>query len=157
MIRKLKDLYYDFNHGIPNIFKWFKVIWKDRDCDQYYIYAILYKKFEHMEKFHKYHSHLVRGDRTAKELMIAKNLSKRLMESDYLSNALIDYEKKYGDNYDMEFEPSKIDEDGKVKLYTMVDKRPLKQQEDFSKAGKHSDYMEKQDKDMLFDYIKKHI
>ena len=36
--------------GFKNLFKWFKVIWNDRDFDSYYFYVILEKKLKSIEE-----------------------------------------------------------------------------------------------------------
>jgi len=38
---KARFFYRDFTYGIKNLIKWFPVIWRDRDWDDYYIWEIL--------------------------------------------------------------------------------------------------------------------
>ena len=153
-IEKIRDFYYNITQGISNIFKWGKVIWNDRNWDDGYIFRILYFKFESMEKFfNSDKAYSARAKKDAKRIMTAKNLCKRIVENNYLSKALIDHNKKYGDDFKFEFEPCK-DKSG---FSTLIDKREKEEQESFSKAGKHSDLMEKQDIDYLFKFLNKHI
>ena len=56
------------------------------------------------------------------------------------------YDKKYSDKKVMTIENGWVIWNGDKKM-----------QSAFSKCGKHSNYMEIQDKDFLFDYLKKHI
>ena len=38
----VKDfLLYDIRYGVRNFFKWFKIVWQDRDWDDYYIFRVL--------------------------------------------------------------------------------------------------------------------
>ena len=94
-IEKIRDFYYNITQGISNIFKWGKVIWNDRNWDDGYIFRILYFKFESMEKFfNSDKAYSARAKKDAKRIMTAKNLCKRIVENNYLSNALIDHNKK---------------------------------------------------------------
>ncbi len=104
-----------------------------------------------MEYLFTHNANFVGADKVAHKIIIAKNLAKRLTEDNYLSNALIDYEKIYGDKelftlekYDNQY----------TKLAWTEDKRQLNM---FSRASKHSDNMHKQDREMLFDLIKNNI
>ena len=153
-IEKIHDFYYNITQGVSNLFKWRKVIWNDRNWDDNYIFRILQFKFENMEKFfNSDKAYSARAKKDAKRIMTAKNLCKRIVENNYLSNALIDYYKKYGNDFKWEFEPCK----DKSNFSTLIDKRAEEEQKSFSKAGDHSDLMEKQDIDYLFKFLNKHI
>lgn len=148
----MRNLYYTIKYGIRNLIRWFPVIWNDRDWDQAYIYELLHKKFEHMELLHRKHSYKLYSNKTADELRTAKSLCKRLQNNNYLLNALIEYHKKYGenDNY-LTFE--KLPNGGSKVVFTNNNE----QRKMFKKAGVHRDYMEKQDIEYLFNFIKNHI
>jgi hypothetical protein len=153
-LKKILHKWYALKYGIENIIDWMHVIWKDRDWDEHYLYMIMNKKFERMEKLHREHGHLVRSPRTAHQLMIVKNLTKRLAEHDYLENALADYHRRYGDEFDF-FESEPIE--GKPNLHRMVDKTPPEQDKAFRKASDHAGKMELQDKIILFKMMNKYI
>jgi len=38
-------------NSIKNIIRWFPIIWKDRDYDDWYIYTILETKLKHQAKY----------------------------------------------------------------------------------------------------------
>lgn len=152
MFSKIKDFYYSIKNGIKNIVKYLPIIWKDRDWDEYYIFSLLYHKFYYMEK-------LFRSDKVwsakaldvADKLKIAKLLCKRIIDEDYLINALIPVEQKYGESK-WHFEPS-----SHKGLNKMVFDGSEEEHKARHKAYKHSDYMKKQDIDYLFKFMAKYI
>lgn len=73
-----------------------------------------------------------------------------------MENALVPYHEIYGDADLFTFVPEPVTE-GKPKFYSMVEIGTKKQHNMFRRAGKHSDYMEKQDIEYLFKYLNKHI
>ena len=150
---KIRIMYRDFTIGIKNLIIWFPIIFADRNWDQAYLYRILTKKFELMEDLHKNHGHLMKSDKTAKQLMIVKNLTKRLADNNYLSNALVDYHKKYGEDFKFKSEPCK----DMAGFFTLTDNRSVNDREDFRKCCNHSDKMEQQDIDMLTKMMNKYI
>lgn len=133
--------------GIKNLIKWFPLVWKDRDWDYHFLYEILHFKLKNMEKFFSSDkTYSVVSPKNAKQIKIARILLGRLLECDYLENAMMFYNKKYGNQTIMN-----IDDDGVVKW---VDNK--KMIEEFRKCGSHSDFMEIQDNNYLFDLLKKH-
>ena len=151
----LKEKYYNLKQGIKNLIRWIPVVWRDRDYDQSFVFYILYHKFKHMEDY-------FRGDncwgadaeKYADEIKVAKNLCKRLYEEDYLENALFWHDKKFESiNLADLFEPSSEYEGYSI----YVGDRNEARDKSFKGCCKHSDYMEKQDKDYLFSYLYKHL
>lgn len=51
LFKNVKGYYYSFITGIKNLWKWFPVIWMDRDWDHAYIENILYHKLVNMYNF----------------------------------------------------------------------------------------------------------
>lgn len=147
--KKLHSIYYNVKYGIKNLYHYLPVIWRNREWDEYYIYALLAKKFERMEYLHSNHGHLVRSLRKAKQLMIAKNLAKRLVEQNYLDNALIND----SDN-EVDFTFEKIEDSEFVR---MIDNRTQKQKDAFNRARKRAQAMEKQDREMLVKLMGKYL
>lgn len=152
-IKRIPDIPYQIIQGIKNIIIWFPVIWKDRDFDHSYIYEIMYFKLKNMQAFFESDYPIcANSDRRAKQIMIAKNLCKRLIEQQYLTNALTNYHQKYGEEIKFSFEPVE------GKPYSVLKWNETEQQrKDFNKASKHSDYMEQQDLDFLFKHMRKYI
>lgn len=139
---------------IIKIIRWIPLLWQDVDYDADSIYGLLYYKLKFMEEYFS-------GDNTwgvdakkiAKQIKIAKNLAKRLMEDDYLSNALVEHEKKYPDYLELGLS---IEQDD-FKFYKLVDKNSNEEKKSFRKCSKHADYLKEQDINYLFSYLKKHI
>lgn len=104
-----------------------------------------------MEKLFTNDAHFIGANKVAHKIMIAKNLTKRLTGDTYLSNALIDYDKIYGEKELFTLE--KYDNQHSKVTWT-EDKRQLDM---FSRAGKHADKLRQQDREMLFELIKNNI
>lgn len=51
MIQKIKNWFGDLKQGFLNLKRWFPIIWKDRDWDDYYIWVILEKKLRNQAKY----------------------------------------------------------------------------------------------------------
>jgi hypothetical protein len=152
-IRNIKHIPYQIKQGVKNIIIWLPIIWKDRDFDHSYMYEIMYFKLRNMQKFFESNNTMCANSNCrARQIMIAKNLCKRLIEQNYLSNALTNYESKYGDNYDFHFEPV----EGKP-FHRLVWDWTEKQEKEFKKASDHSEYMEQQDLNYLFTHMRKYI
>ena len=73
--------------GFKNLFRWFKVIWNDRDFDSYYFYVILEKKLKSIEEtFSDVHQiHQIDESRLhiLRYVKIARILINRLMVDDF--------------------------------------------------------------------------
>lgn len=83
--------------GIKNLIKWFPIIWKDRDWDYYFIYAILHKKLNNMEKFYSSDKAWASDSKdVAEQIKEAKVLCKRLMDEDYIN--IVDKKKEEDKN-----------------------------------------------------------
>ena len=62
-------------YGVKNLYKWFWIIWKDRDWDYYYIFQVLKFKLE------KQANHL--GGRDAELMMTCVRLINKLQNEEY--------------------------------------------------------------------------
>jgi hypothetical protein len=83
-MRKVWDFFrYDIPQGVPNLFRWFVIIWQDRDWDQYFLLRILELKFRRMAELHENHGHLLHASRYARQLRIAELLCKRMRKSEH--------------------------------------------------------------------------
>ena len=148
----IKNIYRSIKNGISNIIRWLPIIWNDYDWDDWYIFNLLYHKFNNMEEF-------FRGDKvwsttakdTADKLKVAKLLCKRIMDENYIKNALTLVEQKYGKSKFYFKESNHTDYKILVWDESEEEKRARR------KAYKHSDYMMKQDINYLFNHLKKYI
>ena len=148
---------YDFIENISNLIYWIPKVWHDNECFDFgSVYYLLYYKLKHMEKFYKNNNTSINHLKITNEIMIAKNLAKRLNEDDYINNASIEYDKKWEDKGLFNFIPCKYDKNGKIIAYTSVD-RNKEQSRDFDNCYKLSNYLEKQDREYLFKYLTRNI
>jgi len=145
--------------GIINLIKWFPVIWKDRWWDDHYIFVILQFKLSDMEKKYRKDSIHLYKDHTADKMKLCVMLLNRIIKDDYLENALMFHNKKWGDlriittptegsrTCSLEFRSenatgeTQIKEENKARM----------------KWYEHSENQKNQDIDMLFNKMAKHI
>jgi hypothetical protein len=149
----IKSPYYSFVQGVKNVFSWLPIIWRDREFDKNYLYQILHHKLKLMEEFYLSDLPACEGaNKLGKQIKVARILCGRLIEQNYLTNALKDVEAKYG-RHDLEFAPCP-DHSG---FYQLVDNQTPQEHIEKNRAYKHADYMEKQDKEYMFYLIKRNI
>ena len=136
-----------FKTGIHNLIKWFPTIWFDRDWDHYYIYSIWYKKFDNMEKFfNSDKSWTAESEGIAEQIKEIKLLCKRLMEDNYLEEAMLQFDEKYGEIELFKIVDNKLEYNAKEETLS-----------EYRKYGKLADRNREDDKEMLFDLLKKNI
>lgn len=88
---KIKNFIYNIKRGIINLIKWFPVIWKDRDYDYEFVYDLLIKKFDNMEKFYNGDKALSADSKeVAEEIKYAKDLLHKIKTHDYFEEAFDD-------------------------------------------------------------------
>jgi len=146
-------------HGIKNLIIWFPVIWKDRWWDHWFIYSMLNKKLSLMEKSLRKYGHHTNAERDAHKIKVCAILFKRLMDDNYFENASRRHDEKWGEAKlsFLEIENSELLtlEINHDKVITEKDKE--QERKDFKRVCKHQDNMNKQDINMVFDLMKKHI
>ena len=159
-VEKIKDFFRNIKLGIPNLIKWAPTIWSDRDWDQYFLYVILQFKLKQMEKLHREYGITLNAEEYANQMKTCILLLDRIIESDYLMNALKPHEKKWGETkLDFKKIPNKNDLYKGIFSVEKVTNKKEKEQEDKDRMRvyKHVDNLEKQDLDMLFKNMRKHI
>jgi hypothetical protein len=57
-----------FYYGVRNLWRWFPVIWRDRDWDHMWLAAIVAHKLRLMADMHENHGCLAKADVTAAQL-----------------------------------------------------------------------------------------
>lgn len=151
---KLKLPFYKLRRGISNIIRYFPVIWSDEDYDYEPLYKLLYYKLKFMEDFYRSDkTYSVDALKVADEIKICKNLSKRLYEDNYLTNAFVEHEQRFPDY--LSNMCSENMEGQKFARY--VNKNSKKEKKNYEKWSKHSDYLEKQDKEYLFSQLVRNV
>ena len=152
--------YYSVKRGIKNLIKWFPFIWNDRDWDYCYWIEMNYQKLKSMEYNIRHNSYHVGSDKTADNIRKAMLALKRLREDDYLHNAMIFHDKKWGKS-DFRFEPCN-DGTGCSTMEIDVENattEKLKEQEsnERRRCYRHSEYMKKQDLEYATKIINKYL
>lgn len=105
-----------------------------------------------MEKFFRSEETMtLNAEKMADRIRLAKLLTKRIIDDEYLSNALIEYKKRYKE------EPLFKTERTSNGLWAYKITEDKKQVKLWDKWSKHSDYMKKQDMEYLFKYLNKYI
>ncbi len=70
--RRLKYAPYDLRYGVRNLWRWFPVIWRDRDFDWAYLAELMAKKLRWMGVCLE-HGHHVHCERDAKRVRSARH------------------------------------------------------------------------------------
>ena len=78
-----RHLHRDFIQGIKNLWKWFPVIWKDRDWDHAYIYKILEFKLKNQSKYIKTHDRHTRAQYDSTRMDLVARLIQKQMDEYY--------------------------------------------------------------------------
>lgn len=159
-LRKVHDFFrYDIKQGIRNLVRWFPAVWKDRDWDHIFLYDIMRSKLKMMEKFQFNHGICISHKEISHKIKVCRILLDRLSKDEYLDNALIPHEKRWGElSLDFEDVPGK----NYCKMQSNWSLAKTKDQnekasKEFSRAGTHAEKMTQQDLDMLFRNMRKYI
>ena len=168
MKEKIKDFFRNIRLGIPNLIKWAPVIWKDRDWDQYFLYIILQFKLKQMEQLQRKYGISVNSNDYADQMRTCILLLERIIKDDYLHNVLKPHEEKWGESR-LDFKETSDqtfrDIDGGEKLYegafsvekVTTPKEKKQENKERMRLYDHVRKLEKQDLDLLFKNIRKHI
>ena len=135
------------------------MIWKDRDYDHWFIYEILRKKLKFTEDMQRDHGICVSHKQIAHKIKVCRILLDRLSKDDYLENALVQHEKKWGD-LELKFDDIPGSNYCKMRsVWAKAEAAKDKEQasKEFSRAAAHSGIMQQQDLDMLFHNMRKYI
>ena len=82
---KFEGRYYhkDFYHGVRNLIRWFKVIWRDRDYDHGYIFDILKTKLKNQSQYISKHDNHLSAKRDAQIMMTCVRLIDKIQDQFY--------------------------------------------------------------------------
>ena len=161
LLIKIKDFFvYDIKYGIRNLIRWFPIIWYDRNWDHYFIYRMLRYKLYLMEKHIRTFGHHVDHIRDANKIRTCMLLLDRLIDDIHHDMAFKRYHEKWG-RPDMHFVDSESCPGFKRVEFTHEN---VKTEEDERLREKEyrfyldaEDALKKQDLDMLFKLMRKHI
>jgi len=94
--RSLNFLRYDIPRGIRNLTVWFPIIWRDRNFDQFYLYEIMEKKLEQMERCFSTNEIRLHQNRTVREIKICRYILNRLKNDWYFEAAHDEISSRWG-------------------------------------------------------------
>ena len=154
----IKDAPRNIKYGTQNIIAWFYVIWNDRDWDQWFLYKIIQFKLKQMEQLQRKYGNSINSNDYADQMKLCINLLGRLIEDDYLNNALEPHEKKWGES---KFTFTPLPDSDLSTLNIEVEKAQTekeKKQENKERMiiYNRTDELRKQDLDMLFKNMRKY-
>lgn len=147
-------LRYDIKRGVWNLIRWFPVVWKDRNWDQYYIYCILHHKLNLMEKNIRSNNNHTRAIKDANDIKKCVLILNRLIEDNYHENSFKRHDEKWG------HPELNLGNNRKVYIFhknVLTEKDEQEEIKDSKRSHKHAMNLKKQDLEILFDTMKKHI
>jgi hypothetical protein len=90
----------EFARGVKNLWKWFPVIWKDRDYDSYYIYELIRVKLQNQAKYIGDKDRHTEAKRDAERMRLVARLIK-LQQDETYAMEYMDYHEQ-----DMTWQPT---------------------------------------------------
>ena len=106
-----------FLESVRSLIRWFPIIWKDRNWDQYYLYKILRTKINMMSEYHKNFGHTEDAEKISEQMKLVADLIEKLENDDYYDDALIPLYEKYPDfELKMDFVSNKGSKFGEIKF-----------------------------------------
>ena len=103
---KFDGRYYhkNFIEGVKNLWKWFPVIWKDRDWDTNFIYELIRVKLNNQADYIGFHNRHTSAKRDAELMRLTSRLIK-LCQDDYYDMEFMDYHESKFNWLDVEDKP----------------------------------------------------
>jgi len=146
------NLFIDLRQGIKNLWKWFPVIWNDRDWDQCYLYKFLHFKLQNMEDLHRNYGHSLDNRKIADKIKVCKLLLDRLIKDEYYENAFKNHDKKWGE-LELDWNSNCLIK----RPYAITEKEKEKELKEFNRLCQHELYLRRQDINYLFKLMAKHV
>jgi hypothetical protein len=94
----------ELKRSIKNLWKWFPIIWKDRDWDHWYIYQIIEFKLRKQSDYTSKVDIHTRAQEDARDMLICANLINKIKDGFYDSE-YIDYHESEFEFLDIEDKP----------------------------------------------------
>ena len=96
-----KHLHRDIAQGFRNLWIWLPIIWKDRDWDDHYIFAVLKFKIANTAKYTETKQRFVGWEKEVRYMRICEKLIDRI-QNEYYQSEYFDYH-----DFDINFVPTK--------------------------------------------------
>jgi hypothetical protein len=146
--RKYSDWYYSLKYGIKNLFKWFKIVWNDRDYDSDYILRVLQFKIKNTRILTEKNKRHVGYQEDVANMLRCEELIQNLLDDKFAERCGYDSERVTLDFIETE------DED----LLEMVNGHPNPQSdEDLSSIFKKARELQLTERKELFKILDKHL
>lgn len=138
------------------MFKWLSVIWNDREWDYLFLLDILKHKLENDSVYYENDGVTVNSKKVAKQMKMCIALIDRISKDDYSMFMLDKLDEKYGKFI---FLPTEREGYTSLTRENLKDNEKLHEQyrKDSKRFMEYEVYMRKQDKEYLFNTMKKHI
>lgn len=91
----LPYLHLEFARGIKNLWRWFPVIWKDRDWDDHYIFEVLKFKVKNQAKYIGERNLYIGADRDSEIMSLCVRLMDKVQHEFYSSEYMDYHESEY--------------------------------------------------------------
>jgi hypothetical protein len=98
-----KHLHRDIAQGFRKLWKWFPIIWKDRDWDDHFIFEVLKFKIKNTSKYTEKKQRFVGWEKEVRYMKICETLIDRI-QNEYYQIEYFDYH-----DFDINFVPTKND------------------------------------------------
>jgi hypothetical protein len=147
--RMVEIWFRDFTTGLDNLLYWFPTIWSDRYWDHSYLFKIIRKKLNNMEKNIRSQGLHVDAITDADNMLICINALDKLIADNYSEEAFIEHDKKWGD---LEWEKGKIISFKRKNVITEQDK--LQERVESKLCWEKAEEDQKQDLETLFNTMK---
>lgn len=151
--------------SFKSLWKWFPIIWRDRQWDSHFIFVVLLHKISLTRKYIEKERRHTTWKRDVKNLKIAEALLKRLTEGSYDSFYLKEHEEKWGayvfaqngkDESNILFD-NEFSERGLVRSKVNSQKDWEKERNELRQILQKEESLRSQDMDYLFKHLRKHI
>lgn len=86
MIDWISTKYYNIKNGLVNLWRYLPLIWNTREWDHCFLLMLMEAKFRRMAVAIGDEGHLLKADRSGKQLRTCAELCRRIREDNYLDN-----------------------------------------------------------------------
>ena len=153
----IREIYYRLKYGIFNLIYYFNVIWNDRHWDHYYLYLLLKRKLEGMERFYREKANHEGSEKDSKKMRFCVDCLERLIKDDY-----VDPENKLREKYGKYVMKCVLDEKGRNVFEMNREKVKTKEEkerydEELRERCSRGYYEEQRDIRLLFKVIEMNI
>jgi hypothetical protein len=90
LVGDAKHLHRDIAQGFRNLWKWFPIIWKDRDWDDHFIFEVLKFKIKNTSKYTEKKQRFVGWEKEVRYMKICETLIDRI-QTEYYQTEYQDY------------------------------------------------------------------